>query len=243
MVESLAAEGLEPDWSTARAEARTAYVTVDAAGDSILVYERPPEATEAEFEAFLELLETRLLPRSARAIVAGSIPSGVAVRGHGAIVEACRRAGVPLLVDASGPGLVAALAAGPDVVKIGRDEAVESAVVGEEASGIDAAVALVAAGARLAVVTDGAAEVAAADARTVWRVTVPAIEAVNPVGSGDTFNAALSLAFMAGADVPSALRRGVAAATANALTLSAASLDPATAAALEQAVGVTATAR
>jgi 1-phosphofructokinase family hexose kinase len=243
IVEALAEEGLEPHWSFARAEARTAYVTVDAQGESVLVYERATPATSDEYDAFLRLLEERLLPACARAVVAGSIPSGLPSRRHGEIVEAARRARVPLLVDVSGPGLVAALEAGPDIVKIGRVEAVESGVVGSEASSVEAAVALVDGGASLAVVTDGAEEVAAADRSTVWRLGVPDVEALNPVGSGDSFNAALSLALMDGADLPTALRRGVAAGSANALTKSAASLDPAVVTALEEDVTITTTPR
>jgi len=243
LVESLSAEGLEPHWSFAKAESRSTYVIVDDAGDSILVYERPAEATADEYATFLRLLQERLLPACARAIVAGSIPAGLDVSGHGAIVEVCREAGVPLLVDASGHGLLAALAAGPDIVKIGRVEAVEAGIVAADADAVAAAAALVDAGARLAVVTDGAAEVAAADATTIWRLRVPSVDAVNAVGSGDSFNAALSLALMDGATVPEALVRGVAAGSANALTVSAASLDPATAGALEGEVGVRSTKR
>ena len=243
LVESLSAEGLEPHWSFAKAESRSTYVIVDDAGDSILVYERPAEATADEYATFLRLLQERLLPACARAIVAGSIPAGLDVSGHGAIVEVCREAGVPVLVDASGHGLLAALAAGPDIVKIGRVEAVEAGIVAADADAVAAAAALVDAGARLAVVTDGAAEVAAADATTIWRLRVPSVDAVNAVGSGDSFNAALSLALMDGATVPEALVRGVAAGSANALTVSAASLDPATAGALEGEVGVRSTKR
>jgi tagatose 6-phosphate kinase len=243
IVESLSAEGLEPHWSFAKAEARTAYVTIDGDGDSILVYERPTPATDDEFESFLSLLEDRLLPACGMAVVAGSIPAGIESRGHAAIVETCRRAGRPLLVDASGSGLVAALAAQPDIVKIGRVEAIEAGVVAKDASAIDTATALVDRGARLAVVTDGADEVAAADASTEWRLSVPRVEAVNPVGSGDSFNAAMSLALLDGAGTGMALIKGVAAGSANALTFSAASLDPLVAAALEEDVQITTTSR
>ena len=79
--------------------------------------------------------------------------------------------------------------------------------------------------------------------RLSQRRNVPRLEVVNAVGSGDSFNAALSLALMAGTDVAGALAKGVAAGSANALTLSAASLDPDMAAALEDDVRVTTEAR
>jgi tagatose 6-phosphate kinase len=243
IVEALAAEGLEPTWSTAAAESRTTYVTVDGTGDSVIVYERPGAATEAEFKGFLRLLEEELLPRSGRAIVAGSIPAGIDDRGYAAIVEVARRAGCPLLVDASGPGLLAALKAGPDVVKIGRVEAVECGLVAPQASAAQAVSALVDHGARLAVVTDGAREVAAADATRLWLVSVPPVEVVNAVGSGDSFNAAFSLALMAGATIETALVRGVAAGAANTRVLGAGMLDAGVAHALEGTVSISRTGR
>lgn len=232
IVEELAAEGLDPHFATAREESRTTYVTVDE-GASVIVYERATPVSEAEYAAFVDLLTDELLPRCGRAIVAGSLPGGIDPQGHAAIVEASHRAGRPLLVDATGAGLLAALSAHPDVVKIGRIEAVEAGLVGSEASSLEAAVELVARGARLAIVTDGAREVVAADDSQAWRVAVPAIEAINPVGSGDAFNAGFSLALLDGEPLEVALARGVAAGSANALELSAGRPDPAVARKLE----------
>jgi tagatose 6-phosphate kinase len=238
IVEELAAEGLDPHFSTAKAESRTTYVTVDAAGTSVIVYERPSPTTEAEFAAFLRLLEEELLPRSGRAIVAGSVPAGLEDHGHAAIVEACRRAGRPLLVDASGQGLLVALGAQPDIVKVGLDEVVQAGLVGPAASSTAAAEALVERGALLAIVTDGPRDVRAADAGRRWRITVPAVPVVNTVGSGDSFNAAFSLALMDGASLEMALARGVAAGSANALALGAGMFDPLDARRLEGEVVV-----
>ena len=238
IVEGLAAEGLDPHFTTAAAESRTTYVTVDATGASVIVYERPAPVTAAEFDAFLRLLEDELLPRCGRAIVAGSVPTGIPPEGHAAIVNACRRAGRPILVDASGAGLLATLRARPDVVKVGLPEVVEAGIVDRGAAALEAACALAGQGEGLAVVTDGPREVAAADARRTWRLAVPQLKIVNAVGSGDAFNAGLSLALLAGASVEAALVRGVAAGCANALALGAGMPDPRVARELEDRVTV-----
>ena len=243
IVEALAAEGLEPRFATATAESRTTYVTVDARGGSVIVYERPSAATESEFATFLRLLEDELLPPCGRAVVAGSVPAGIGGEGHVGIVEAARRARRPLLVDASGEGLIGALAAKPDIVKVGRLEVVEAGLVASTASSLQAALALVERGAVLAIVTDGPRSVAAADDLSTWRVEVPSVEAVNPVGSGDAFNAGFSLALMDGADVSAALAHGVAAGAANALALGGGMLDANVARGLEARVTVTVTRR
>lgn len=238
IVEELAAEGLDPHFAMARVESRTTYVIVDDAGASVIVYERATPVSEAEYVAFVALLEGELLPRCGRAVVAGSLPGGIDPRHHAAIVEAAHRAGRPLLVDATGAGLLAALTARPDVVKIGRIEAVEAGIVDRGASSLGAAKGLVERGAQLAIVTDGAREVVAADASRAWRVAVPTVEAVNPVGSGDAFNAGFSLALLDGEPLETALVRGVAAGTANALELSAGHPDPMVARELERDIRV-----
>jgi tagatose 6-phosphate kinase len=239
IVDALAEEGLSPNWSFAASESRSTYVTVADDGESVMVYERPTLATDPEFEAFLALLGADLLPRSGRAIVAGSVPAGVGASAYGMIVDACREAGVPLLVDASGDGLLAALDHRPDLAKVGRVEVIEAGLIAADDSAEVAARALVAAGARLAIVTDGASGVAAADADTDWSVGVPVLDAVNAVGSGDAFNAALSLALLDEMSVEAALARGVAAGSANALALGAGMLDPDVARRLEDDVVVT----
>lgn len=243
IVEALAAEGLDPHWSYAAAESRTTYVTVDQRGEAVLVYERPGAASDAEFEAFLRLLEDELLPRCTRAIVAGSAPAGIGARAHAAVVEVCRHAQRQLLVDASGDALGAVLMAGPDIVKVNRIEVTEAGVVDASTTTQGCAVALVDRGAQLAVVSDGGRDVVAADRSSIWRLSVPPLQVVNPVGSGDSFNAAMSLALMDGADIATALTRGVAAGSANAASLGAAMLDREVARELERDVLISTTTR
>jgi tagatose 6-phosphate kinase len=240
IVEALEREGLAPRFATAEAESRTTYVTVDTTGESLIVYERPAPASEGEFAAFLALLRDELLPAADRAIVAGSLPDGVPVEGFARIVEAAQEARCPLLVDASGAGLRAALPASPDIVKVGLAEVREAGLVAADATAVEAAAALARAGARFALVTDGARPAAATDGRRTWLIEVPRVEVVNAVGSGDAVNAGLSIALARGADVEEALARGIAAGSANALSLSAGDLDRDTVDHLRQQVRVAA---
>jgi tagatose 6-phosphate kinase len=226
MVEALEREGLAPRFTTAKAESRTTYVTVDAAGTSVIVYERPTPATAAEHEAFLDLLAKELLPRADRAIVAGSLPAGVSTTGYARIVEAARAAGTPLLVDCSGDHLRAVLSAGPDIVKVSLSEVVEAGLVSSDAGTAQAADALNRAGARIAIVTDGPRPAAVADGTKLLDVEVPPVEAVNPVGSGDAVNAGLSLGLARGQGFEPALAFGIAAGCANAMTFSGGDVDP-----------------
>lgn len=226
LVEALEHEGLEPRFAPAANETRTTYVTVDASGRSVIVYEPSEPVTRPEWEGLLTLLEDALVPAAAWVIVAGSLPTGIGPEGYAEVVSVCRRAGRPVLVDTSGAALFAAVEAGPDVAKVGRDEVIASGLVPPRSTAAGAARALAARGAGLAVVTDGRRDAAACDGSITWTLGVPHVEAVNAVGSGDAFNAALVMALATGAPVERALARGVAAGAANALALAGGMLDP-----------------
>jgi fructose-1-phosphate kinase PfkB-like protein len=108
---------------------------------------------------------------------------------------------------------------------VGTGEAAGAGFAGDPAG---QAGAIVAAGAALAVITDGPRPVAAAS-RTGerWEVLVPPVEALNAVGSGDAFDAGLCLALLGGAPVAAGLAAGVAAGTANAEAFGAGMVDAA----------------
>jgi 1-phosphofructokinase family hexose kinase len=153
----------------------------------------------------------------------GSLPPGAPTDGYGRLVSAARARGAVSIVDVNGPALDAALAAGADVVTpnlaeaegllLGRaDETVEAgdpAVVRDR--GLEAARALVARGARRAVVTAAAAGAAACDGDEAWWVPAPAVSEVrNPIGAGDALVGGLALALERGEGFVAAVAAGMA---------------------------------
>jgi fructose-1-phosphate kinase PfkB-like protein len=106
-------------------------------------------------------------------------------------------------------------------------EAVDAGIASAGASTARTADALVGAGARTAVVTDGPRPAAASDGRHAFDVVVPPVDAINAVGSGDAVSAGLSLGLARGDGFAEALALGIAAGSANAATISAGDLDPA----------------
>jgi tagatose 6-phosphate kinase len=125
------------------------------------------------------------------------------------------------VVDAQGAPLTRALAAGPGLVKPNRAEL--AATVGRK---LEDEVALFSAmrelherGTQRVVVTAGKAPAFAFDGRAFWRVTAPVIKAVNPIGSGDAFTAALVWRLLRGDDLGESCRWASASGAANALSL------------------------
>jgi len=99
-----------------------------------------------------------------------------------------------------------------------------------------AAAALVARGARRAVVTAAASGAAVADGDVVGWIPAPRVTVRNPVGAGDALVGALGVALERGEPFARAVALGVAAAAASVETAKAGTLDPRRAAALAAAV-------
>ena len=74
-------------------------------------------------------------------------------------------------------------------------------------------------GAQRVVVTAGKEPALAFDGKDFWRIIMPQIRVVNPIGSGDAFTAGLVSRLLRGDDLGEACRWGSAAGAANALTL------------------------
>ena len=134
------------------------------------------------------------------------------------LVADVRGAGIPVLVDLSPPRLEAALAGGPDLVKVNDWELAQfvTGPVDSHSERTGAVARLLAAGAGSVVVTRGGESAFATDAggRTVELVP-PRFEHGSPEGCGDSMMGAIAAAWAEGADWPSALRLGMAAGAAN----------------------------
>jgi fructose-1-phosphate kinase PfkB-like protein len=116
---------------------------------------------------------------------------------------------------------VRALAARPGLVKPNRTEL--AATVGRDLhheDDVKAAIReLAGRGAQRVVVTAGKDLTLAFDGSRFWRIRVPRIESVNPIGSGDAFTAGLVWSLLRGDELGEACRWGCAAGCANALSL------------------------
>jgi 6-phosphofructokinase 2 len=152
-------------------------------------------------------------------VLSGSVPPGVPDRFVHELAAVARRAGLPILVDTSGPALAAAVEAGVDLIKPSRGElaALSGTTPGEldhEAAARD----LVARGVGAVVVSLGAdgAFVATRDGHAHFHP--PAAAVVSTVGAGDAMVAGILAGLTAGRPVVDATRLGVALGTATCCT-------------------------
>ena len=187
-----------------------------------LFNEPGPEITGAEWDSFVTAFRD-VVGTSRCVVLSGSLPPGAPVDGYATLLGIARGAGVPSLLDTSGPALEQGVTARPDVVKPNHSEVQEllrrdcrtAAEAGEAANELRHM------GAGSAVVTRGAEGLVAATEDATWTGSMPEVIAGNPTGAGDAVAAALAIGVVEGRPWPDRL--------ADALAFGAASLRAATA--------------
>jgi 1-phosphofructokinase len=139
-------------------------------------------------------------------VLAGSLPPGTTGL-LGRLVRMGRDRGATVVVDASGTWLREALDAGPQVVKVNREEAAAADRVASGTAPFR--------GPDVVAITDGPAPIRAWIAGAEWRIAPPAdLEIVSTHGAGDALTAGLALGLSEGRSALDALRLGVAMASA-----------------------------
>ncbi|MGH2723205.1 MAG: 1-phosphofructokinase family hexose kinase [Actinomycetota bacterium] len=247
VVEMVRDEGLEVVPVETGGEVRAASVIFERGGRVTVLNEPGPQATEGDWRRYQRAVEERLGGHRFLVCV-GSTPPGIPPEAYGRLTALARDRTLAVLVDATGELLAAALEAGPDIVTPNVAEA-ETVLLGTTAQPVDqegpdagpraleAAAALIALGARRAVVTAGRAGVAVADGSETWWVDAPAVEVRNPIGAGDTLVGVLVGKLERGAGFPEAVRAAVAGAAASVETEVPGILDPGRARALAAEIG------
>ncbi len=135
--------------------------------------------------------------------VSGSLPAGSDPARLGDLVEAARARGAVVVVDTSGPGLLAAAAAGADVLKPNQHELLEVTGAVDVRSGI---AALLAAGAGAVVASLGADGLILGTPDRTTTARLGRELRGNPTGAGDALVAALAAGLAAGTGAAIAVR-------------------------------------
>ncbi|WP_308639635.1 1-phosphofructokinase family hexose kinase [Paenibacillus silvisoli] len=192
----------------------------ESAGQSTEILEPGPEIAAAEKAEFMALWAEMCKPGQWLTL-SGSLPRGLGEAFYAQLAAKAREAGAHAVLDTSGMPLKLALSSGPHTVKPNEEEfrqcfdadprdraAVRriAAQLGEH--GVQALLVSLGREGCLAALPDG----------RLWLAAPPAIDAVNAVGSGDSFVAGWTVACSLGLDVPDALRLAIAAGTVNAMS-------------------------
>ena len=167
-------------------------------GQQTEILEKGPSVSEEEGQAFLAHFEA-LLPDVAVVAISGSLPAGLLLDYYSQLVERAKKAGKPVVLDCSGASLEKALVAPvqPTVIKPNNEEL--SQLLGYEVTtDLDQLKEVLQSdlfkGIEWVIVSLGADGAFAKHGDVFYKVDIPKIEVVNPVGSGDSTVAGIASA-------------------------------------------------
>ncbi len=191
----------------AGATRRSIALVDEELGDTTVVNERGVNPSDAEWAALLAEVVDRL-PSARVLVISGSLPPGAPDTLLPILIGVGRDAGVPVIVDTSGPALLRAADAGASVLKPNAAELAEATGIADPVAG---ARSLIARGVELVLLSLGADGMLAVTASDVVHARLEAPLAGNPTGAGDAGVAACAVLLAEGArDPATVLRRATA---------------------------------
>lgn len=225
--EGLHADGIPTDFVHTGGESRTCLAILDPRNHTLTeLYEPGDPVSRAELEEFQRRFAASV-GHYAAVTFSGSLPPGVPPDFYRQLIEIARLANVPTILDSSAEALRLGLQAGPTLVKPNADEF--AGLTGQRpGSPLECTPAALDCAERYhtsVVVSLGAAGAIATHEGSVWHAYPPPVTIQSAVGSGDSLVAGLIYGLTYGFPFVEALQWGVAAGTANALTLGAGVLN------------------
>ncbi len=196
---------------------------LDTEGGVTEVLEPGGTITQSEWSEFQQVCASafQLAANKKIAVISGSLPPGVPTEAYAALVSSARSANCLAFVDSSGLPLSKALAAGPDLVKINREEAefVTQVAIRDPTSAAQAARKLLDMGANSVAVSlgdRGIVGIRKHEQLAIHAWTTP-VQGKSTVGCGDSALAGLAFAAATDGSLERSLALAVACGASNCL--------------------------
>jgi tagatose 6-phosphate kinase len=196
-------------------------------GESTEILESGPTISQYDVEAIKQKVQ-ELAQLSRIVTFSGSLPNGAEAGLYAELIQLAKQAGAVVFLDTSGAALVEGIKLIPYLIKPNKEEvaALLGKPVREEGELYPLIHQYMNQGITCVVVTLGSIGSIVGMNGVLYRVLAPNVQAVNSVGSGDSFIAGMAIAVYRGYSDEQCLRFATAAGSANALTNIAGSLDP-----------------
>lgn len=188
IVQLLGAEGVDAITVPIAGHTRSNVTVAEADGTVTKINEPGPALSELELSQVVDATVEAAAP-GAWVVLCGSLPTGAPADIYARIVERVHARGGRVAVDSSGPALVAAVAAGPDLIKPNAEELAEAVghPLASRAEVVEAAQELRAQGAGTVLVSLGSAGALLVDDDGVLVGTSVVTTPRSTVGAGDSF--------------------------------------------------------
>ncbi|MBS5308520.1 1-phosphofructokinase family hexose kinase [Clostridium tertium] len=210
--------GINQDFVNIKDDTREclAIITNDLIQTEIL--EPGPEVTEEEQKRFIDKY-SELVEKANIVVASGSVPRNVPNNFYKKLIDICNSKNKKFLLDTSGDLLREGIKGKPFFIKPNKDEI--EFLTGRRIESYRDAVREIKEfqkiGVELVAISLGAEGSIIGYKGGYYKVTVPKINAINPVGSGDSYVAGVAIGLERGYDIEYILRLASACGTANAL--------------------------
>ncbi|UNK20163.1 1-phosphofructokinase family hexose kinase [Paenibacillus sp. N3/727] len=242
IVRAAESEGFGTDFVSIEGESRVCLSIVDEVNHTFTEALEPGPLVTPEDEERMKSKIGDLAQKAGLIIISGSLPKGCRPELYTELIEICSSHGSEVFLDTSGAALIEGMKGKPGFIKPNEDEIkpwLHDTIVADRNmdSESDAEVSLHNYGAAIqklakdtrisrVIVTLGALGALACIGDTVYRVHIPRMNIVNPVGSGDSFVAGYAFAHVRNMSAMECLRYAAAAGSANALNPTAGCVVP-----------------
>ncbi len=216
--ESIKRYGIKQDFVKISGETRSclAFITDDLMQTEIL--ESGPEVSEVEQQLFLDKY-IELIGQATIIVASGSVPKNIPKIFYKKLIEIANSQGKKFLLDTSGELLREGIEGKPYFIKPNRDE-IEALTGRKIESRVDAIREIKefqSKGIKFVAISLGAEGSIAGYEDKFYKVKVPKVESLNPVGSGDSYVAGIAVAMQREYDIKDILKYASACGTANAM--------------------------
>lgn len=183
-------------------------------GNQTEILESGPSLTEKDVDGFLQHYQS-LLKKCKAITISGSLPIGFPINFYATLIAVANQHNIPVLLDSSGDMLLAALtsATKPYLIKPNKDELQHIINQTIDPQSINSLIQATAHplldGVQFVIVSLGKDGAFARYHDHCYRIFIPKIEVINPVGSGDVTLGGLAVSIYKNEDITTMLKRAM----------------------------------
>lgn len=210
--------GIENKFQSIKGETRACLAIIDDDKNQTELLESGPEISHEEFASWMTIYR-ELLNTTDIIVASGSLPKGLSDDTYSIIIKEAKEKRVKFLLDTSGQALIKSLSAAPYFIKPNTDEI--KLITNKESNSrediIEAIKYLLSKGIEIVTVSLGKGGSITGHGKRLYEAIIPEVQAVNSVGSGDSFTAGMAVAIKRGMTMEDAIKFASACGTANAM--------------------------
>lgn len=216
--EKLDEMNITSDFISIKGETRSCIAILSDDGSQTEILEPGPLILQEDMERFVCLYE-KLIVDTDLVCASGSLPRGLSLDTYKVLIQLANKQGKKFILDTSGEALKQGIEAKPYLIKPNREE-LESLIgksICSENDIIKAAKSIINKGISIVAVSLGEEGSLVFNDNYMYRVKTPKINAINPVGSGDSMIGGFAVSIKRNYDFEDMLRLAAACGTANAM--------------------------